>query len=907
MKKKIKTRLLALLSMLLTASSCLSPVEATASVTTTAGNRVSSVSAPELNSVTPGVVTGTYYTVTFDANGSYFKYHEPDFKIASGTTTTYTASSTEKDASGNVTSVTYKIPASEILYGYMSYPENITGKHCIGWNTTPDATAAAANITDAGDTTMLYAVWEDDSSTYTMNYNVNLGQWSGYLKADRNNRRTEVDVNLELQKPTREGYSFLGWYYDPQNATEANRWQESYGLTKYDQVFAVWEATGEPYVVTFDANGGSIDGAAVVTVNVPRNSTGTFTSETPTRTGYTFQGWSTSSTATSGEMSVTVDRSTVTSDVYYFAIWKINSSDPVEPDPDPVIIGDNEPIKTWYIGTNTLTDVKADIYNDGRLIFSGTGMFDTNDAATAWLSSDYRGTIKSVEFQGDLTPTSLAGAFADATSLTTVNLGDMDLDSCTSTKNMFKNCKKLTSFNGSAYTMAKLQDMSGMFDGCKKLSSLSLPYCTSGTLRNMDRAFANCTSLTNLDFSNLDTKYVTSMTELCSGDDSLSSIQVTQSFAVPSSSYVSYDSKGKLFKVTTTEVVPLTVNGQMSSTLNLYATSKFSNDNRTLDYDRDAYMIAVVFDYNYPDGTTYTTKTYCNTGETILTPEVPKATGYDFICWAYNGTAFDFSTPIKEAITLTASWKETDNVTGKTFTITFKYNGNTFATQSVEGYGTVKEVAGPADTSTMTFKHWSTTENGDPFNYTTKVTSDMTLYAVMKRRSDVHLVTFNYNGGKYKGKTSASVNVTDGKKVKKPTYKPKSTGEYFTGWYEDVEGENKWDFTTKIYEDTVIYAGWSDDKDDAEDDDDDSNESDAAPTESGEQGEASANIFDQLLTSLFGQGANDAETSEISSVSVGGIPKTGVPFDARLPLSVLSVLVLLAAYIVYQSKHFRRK
>ena len=910
MKKNIKNCITLLLTaaLVLTTSAVTtfaSTQTSTSRITTTKGkdfsyNLVETKSANELNTITPGVISGPYYTVKFDANGSYFKYYAEGFRIANGTEKTCSANNVIRDGSGRVTAVEYKIPASDVLLGYLSYPENKTGMHCIGWNTTPDADTSAANL-EVGDTTTLYAVWEADTSTYTMNYNVNLGQWTGYLQADRNNRRELVDTALELQKPTREGFNFVGWSTDPQNPTADTMWTEADGLTKYDQVFAIWEPASGPYVVTFHGNGGKIDNSDVYIINVPLGSTGTFLAPTPTRTGYAFQGWATTTSATEGTKTLVINREEVKSDLDYYATWKVNSSDPVQPDPDDVTYDDNTPIQTWYIGKDTLTDVRVDLYEDGRLIFSGAGSFDTTNASNAWLSGTYKSKIKSVNFQGTLSTTSLADAFNGATNLETFNLGTLDISNCTDTSNMFKGCKKLNSFSAGTESLSKLTKMSGMFDGCTNITSIDLPSMASGTLRSMDRAFADCPNLTALDLSKTNTKFVTSMTELCSNDNRLSTLNISDAFYVPATSYVSYDTHGGLFEVDSIEPITLNVFGQMSPTFSTYTTTSLGSekDNRKLEYDKTANMLSVTYDFNYPDGLSYKEIEYYNKNETVTRPENPEFKGYVFDGWMLGTEAYDFTKPITENIVLTAKWKEYDAIAGQTFTITFKYVGEVYQTQQVQGYGKVTEPTKPDKTETLQFKYWSEQENGEPYNFTKEVRNSFTLYGVTERRPDVHRVIFNYNGGKYKGKTSVSVNVLDGHKVKKPSYKPKSSGEYFTGWYESADGDDKWDFSTKIYEDITLYAGWSDDKEDEEDKDKDKDKDEDKEEE--KDGETTPNVFEQLLDQMLASPSEETVSDEIMSVSAGGIPQTGIPYNQK-PIWALISIVVLAGICVAAKK-----
>lgn len=79
--------------------------------------------------------------------------------------------------------------------------------------------------------------------------------------------------------PTREGYTFTGWYLD-EDCTQP------YSGTTIEEdtvLYAGWQIN--TYTVTFNSNGGS----AVASQTVEWNKTATLT--TPTRTGYNFLGW----------------------------------------------------------------------------------------------------------------------------------------------------------------------------------------------------------------------------------------------------------------------------------------------------------------------------------------------------------------------------------------------------------------------------------------------------------------------------------------------------------------------------------------------------------------------------------------------------------------------------------------
>ena len=85
--------------------------------------------------------------------------------------------------------------------------------------------------------------------------------------------------NITLPVPTRTGYTFLGWYYGDKKV-ESGKWTIDANVTLVPK----WQAN--TYTVTLDANGGTVSTNSLVATYEQ-----TLTLPTPTRTGYTFEGW----------------------------------------------------------------------------------------------------------------------------------------------------------------------------------------------------------------------------------------------------------------------------------------------------------------------------------------------------------------------------------------------------------------------------------------------------------------------------------------------------------------------------------------------------------------------------------------------------------------------------------------
>ena len=275
-----------------------------------------------------------------------------------------------------------------------------TGYTFLGWATSATATSASYQpgdrfFNDAN--TTFYAVWKAD--TYTVSYNANGG--SGEPGSQIKNYG--VDLTLSTTKPTREGYTFLGWSisstansanYQPGDTFTSNEnttlyaiWSkadvnlpsahlkatnnlsniQTVTINMYDDegVFAYYWGTdsvysnneyrqcsfvatnintqkevSEPgvygltvvdvngnvsatYIITFyetklNANGGNVSTASIIT-----QSGLSMTLPTPTRSGYDFLGWATSSTANSATYQPG-DSFTSNANTTLYAVWSLN-------------------------------------------------------------------------------------------------------------------------------------------------------------------------------------------------------------------------------------------------------------------------------------------------------------------------------------------------------------------------------------------------------------------------------------------------------------------------------------------------------------------------------------------------------------------------------------------------------
>ena len=151
---------------------------------------------------------------------------------------------------------------------------------------------------------------DSESQTYTVTLDANGGSVSPDSVAV-----TCGGKYGELPTPTRTGYAFDGWFTAKTGGTQVAK-DTIVTLTANQTLYARWTANG--YTVTLNANGGSVS---------PDSVTVTYGGKygelpTPTRTGYTFDGWFTAKT---GGTQVTKDSVvSLTANQTLYAHWTAN-------------------------------------------------------------------------------------------------------------------------------------------------------------------------------------------------------------------------------------------------------------------------------------------------------------------------------------------------------------------------------------------------------------------------------------------------------------------------------------------------------------------------------------------------------------------------------------------------------
>ena len=185
-------------------------------------------------------------------------------------------------------------------------------------------------------------------------------------------------------------------------------------------------------------------------------------------------------------------------------------------------------------------------------------------------------------------------------------------------------------------------------------------------------------------------------------------------------------------------------------------------------------------------------------GKTVTSPSDPTKEGYKFIGW-YNGDKlFDFKTSIYSDITLVAKWEKIDQVSEVTkYTVKFDSNGgSSVASQTVNEGNTVSKPTNPTR-SGYKFVSWQL--DGKDYNFSSKVTKNITLTAKWQKITK-YTVKFDSNGGS----SVASQTVNEGNTVSKPT-NPTRSGYKFVSW--QLNGKD-YNFSSKVTKNITLTAKW---------------------------------------------------------------------------------------------------
>lgn len=177
------------------------------------------------------------------------------------------------------------------------------------WTKT-SGTLSGSTFTMGSSSATVTASWTAKTMSVTLNAN-------GGSSSTTSKTVTYNSTYGTLPTPTRTGYSFDGWYTSNTGGTKITS-STTVSKTTSHTLYAHW--TANTYTVTFNANGGSV---GTTSKTVTYGSTyGTL--PTPTRSGYTFNGWYTSSSG--GTEKTSSSTVSITANQTLYAHWTQNTT-----------------------------------------------------------------------------------------------------------------------------------------------------------------------------------------------------------------------------------------------------------------------------------------------------------------------------------------------------------------------------------------------------------------------------------------------------------------------------------------------------------------------------------------------------------------------------------------------------
>lgn len=257
-------------------------------------------------------ITATGSTVTRTSATSYtVKINASWETYYSGAQTNYGMSAT----SGGVTSTISAFTGAKRSSGSASF----TGTYSISGNGSATKTITV--------TFKNFNTDNDDSATKNVSFSVSVPAWTSYsIKYNANGgsgapssqtKWKDQTLTLSSTKPTRTGYSFLGWSTSSSATSATYSAGGSYTANAAATLYAVWKAN--TYTIKYNANGGS---------GAPANQTKTYgkaltlSTTKPTRTNYVFKGWGTSASATTVSYAAGASY-TANAPITLYAIWEL--------------------------------------------------------------------------------------------------------------------------------------------------------------------------------------------------------------------------------------------------------------------------------------------------------------------------------------------------------------------------------------------------------------------------------------------------------------------------------------------------------------------------------------------------------------------------------------------------------
>ncbi len=247
-----------------------------------------------------------------------------------GSTITLTATTSPSGADDRT--VTWSISSGSSRATIQSTSDTSTGGRCVLKGVSAGSVTVMATASDGSGVTKTKTITVSEPEyDYYLYYQDNGGSGGpGTVTKTANDTTSTLSFTIPSTEPTRSGYTFLGWSTSSTATSATYTTGDTVGVT-YDDLtlYAVWQQDTQNWYayLYYNANNGSgapsTQSAYINAVSASGSKTFTIPSTVPTRSGYDFQGWATTSSATTAQYDAGDSISVAYgSSVTLYAVWK---------------------------------------------------------------------------------------------------------------------------------------------------------------------------------------------------------------------------------------------------------------------------------------------------------------------------------------------------------------------------------------------------------------------------------------------------------------------------------------------------------------------------------------------------------------------------------------------------------
>jgi uncharacterized repeat protein (TIGR02543 family) len=641
----------------------------------------------------------------------------------------------------------------------------------------------------------LYAKWTQNTATYTLTFESNGGSAVAAITGEFGT------VVTEPMSPTKTGFTFDGWYSD---ASLTTLYIFSTMPAENVTLYAKWTQNTVTYTLTFESNGGSA--VAAITGEF-----GTVVTEpmSPTKTGFTFDGWYSDASLTTLYIFSTMPAENIT----LYAKWTQNTATytlTFEPNGGSsvasitgefgtVVTEPIDPTKTGFTFDGWYSDVSlTTLYNFSTMpaenitlyakwtVNQYTITFNTNGgSAISSLVDDYLATITA-----PTAPTRLGytfdGWYSDVSLTTLYNFSTMPAENITLYAKWTVNQYTITfNTNGGSAISSLVDDY---------LATITAPTAPTRLGYTFDGWYSDVSLTTLYNFSTMPAENITLYAKWTVN-------QYTITFNTNGGSAISSlvdDYLATITAPTAPTRLGYTFDGWYSdvSLTTLYNFSTMPAENITLYAKWTVNQYTIIFEENGGSSIADITQSF---GSTLVAPADPIKEGHNLGGWYTDSgftTRFYFSNMPAENITLYARW----NINN--YTITFEENGGSMVGDITQGFGST--VIAPVNPTRdgYTFDGWYANEDlSISYTFTTIPSQNITLYAAWA--ANPYTITFEENGGT----EISALHVNYGEPIPILEHS-QHIGHTFEGWYLDIALTQPFNLTHMPSHDIILYAKW---------------------------------------------------------------------------------------------------